>query len=174
MNLLTLTVEAVCVSIPGVRVAKKPVEYATFGAFGLEGDRHAGQSRVHPNGQTVANDRQWSAVSTRDVEAICADLGVSPFTVGAMGENLRLRGMQLADLADGSIISFPSGARLQVSSKNDPCLNAAKELAPVYGDSLRANFVQQALNRRGVLGVVLDQGAVRPGDTVSLSQPETA
>ena len=172
MSSLSLAVEAVCTSMPDVRVAKQPRESITFGALGPEDDRHSGETRIAMNGQTVPNDRQWSAVSTEDVEAICADLGVAPFAFGAMGENLRLRGMQLAGLADGSILSFPSGARLQVSSKNDPCLHAAAELSPAYGGSVKGDFVKQALNRRGVLGLVLDVGVVRPGDSVSVSQPK--
>jgi MOSC domain-containing protein YiiM len=166
-------VEAVCVSVPGVRVAKQPVDEAFIGPHGLVGDRHEAEYRRLRSGGHGPNKRQWSAVSTEEVEAVCADLGVVPFAIGALGENLRLSGLRLADLPDGAELELPSGARLRVEKQNQPCLPAAKELTPVYGDAVGRDFVRQATNRRGVVGSVLEPGLVRPGDIVrvSIAQP---
>ena len=52
---------------------------------------------------------------------LCADLGVDPpFALGALGENLRLSGVTLADVPQGSMLEFPSGAKLEVSGPQRP------------------------------------------------------
>jgi MOSC domain-containing protein YiiM len=104
---------------------------------------------------------------------LCADLGVDPpFALGALGENLRLAGVKLDTIPQGSILELPSGAKLLVSGRNDPCVNAARELAETYGAHLEPHFVKQAFGRRGILGTVLETGVVRPGDTVTILLPD--
>ena len=174
MKTLTATVDAVCISVPGVRVAKAPQEEAFLGPHGFVGDRHEAEFRrtSDGSGQRV-NHRQWSAVSTEEVTELCADMGVDPaFAFGAMGENMRLSGIKLDSVPEGSVIELPSGARLQVSGRNDPCINAAKELSDTYGSQVGQHFVKQAFGRRGILGTVLETGVVRPGDKVTILLPD--
>jgi MOSC domain-containing protein YiiM len=90
-----------------------------------------------------------------------------------MGENLRLAGVHLADVPEGSVLEFESGARLLVSGKNDPCVNAALELSQTYGSVVGQYFVKQAFGRRGILGTVLETGVIRPGDKLTILVPET-
>jgi MOSC domain-containing protein YiiM len=114
-------------------------------------------------------------VSTEEVAELCADMGVDPpFANGALGENLRLSGIHLAEIPEGSVLEFPSGARLRVSGRNDPCVNAAKELSQTYGAVVGQYFVKQAFGRRGILGTVLETGVIRPGDAVTILVPEAA
>jgi len=89
-----------------------------------------------------------------------------------MGENLRLSGIKLADVPEGSVIEMPSGAKLLVSGRNDPCINAARELSATYGSQVGQYFVKQAFGRRGILGTVLETGVVRPGDKVTILLPD--
>ena len=95
MKELMAVVEAVCLSIEGVRVAKAPQDEAFVGPYGFVGDRHEAEFRRTPRSTAIrANHRQWSAVSTIEVEELCADMGVDPpFALGALGENLRLGGI---------------------------------------------------------------------------------
>ncbi|HLF76539.1 MAG TPA: MOSC domain-containing protein [Dehalococcoidia bacterium] len=173
MKTLAATVEAVCLSTPGVRVAKTPQDEAFLGPYGFAGDRHEAEYRLRPySGGHVANKRQWSAVSTGEVEAVCADLGVRPFAIGALGENLRLCGVILADLPAGTALEFPSGARALVSGKNEPCVAAANELMKTYGGHVGIGFVKTAFGRRGILGTVLEPGLIRPRDSVRILVPE--
>jgi MOSC domain-containing protein YiiM len=173
MSQIEAIVEAVCLSTPDARVAKKPQDKASIGEHGFEGDRHASEF-VQMYGRPVANTRQWSAVSAEEVAALCADIGVAPFPAGALGENLRLSGVVLANVPAGSVLELPSGARLAVGGQNDPCVNAARELAQKYGAVVGEYFVRKAFGRRGVVGVVLVPGVVRPGDKVTISVPEDA
>jgi MOSC domain-containing protein YiiM len=170
---LEARVEAVCLSIPGVRVAKAPHDEAFIGPHGLVGDRHEAEFR-QVYGRLVPNQRQWSAVSMEEVESLCADLGVPPFAIGDLGENFRLSGVVLADMPAGSLIEFPSGARLSASGQNVPCFNAAIALARVYGKTLEETFVRSAYGRRGLVGSVLEPGLVRTGDVAQIHLADRA
>ena len=176
MKEFSAVVEAVCLSMPGVRVAKQPRDEAFIGPHGFVGDRHEAEFRESRNGGPPRkNHRQWSAVSSDEVRQLCADLGVDPpFQPGALGENLLLSGVMLQFVPEGSVLAFPSGARLQVSGRNDPCANAAAELSAIYGASIKEAFVKTAFGRRGILGTVLETGVIRPGDKVRILVPDAA
>jgi MOSC domain-containing protein YiiM len=168
-------VDAVCLSVPGTRVAKQPQDEAFVGPHGFVGDRHEAEFRRSPrnHNELRSNHRQWSAVSTEEVAELCADMGVDPpFVDGALGENLRLSGVRLAELPPESVLEFPSGARLRISQRNQPCVPATKELMATYGSVVGQQFVKQAFNRRGVVGTVLSTGEIRPGDEVVVWVPE--
>jgi MOSC domain-containing protein YiiM len=170
---LTAKVEAVCVSVPYSRVYKAPQAEVFMGPHGVVGDRHEAEFRRTQDGGQRPNHRQWSAVSSEEVAELCADMAVDPpFAPGAMGENLRLSGVRLADVPQGAILELPSGARLLVSGRNDPCVNAARELSETYGSVVGQYFVKQAFGRRGILGTVLETGAIRPGDEVKILVPD--
>jgi MOSC domain-containing protein YiiM len=172
---MSVVVEAVCISTPDRRVAKQPRDEAFCGPHGFEGDRHAGITRTSPRtGQTIPNRRQWSAVATDEVEAFCRELGVVPFAFGDMGENIRLRGIDLGSLTAGAVLEFPSGCRLEVSGQNDPCENAAEELSMTYGSAVRSYFVRASFGHRGVVGSVITPGVIRPGDEVVIHAPAPA
>jgi MOSC domain-containing protein YiiM len=174
MKTVIATVDAVCLSQPDVRVAKAPQAEAFLGPHGFVGDRHEAEFRKMSDGTGERpNHRQWSAVSSDEVAQLCADLGVDPpFALGALGENLRLSGVRLADVPQGSILELPSGAKLEVTGRNDPCINAAKELSETYGGEVGKHFVKQAFGRRGILGTVLESGVIRPGDKVTILLPD--
>ncbi|HEX5369768.1 MAG TPA: MOSC domain-containing protein [Dehalococcoidia bacterium] len=169
-------VEAVCLSRPGVRVAKQPCDEAFLGPHGFVGDRHEAEFRANRfGGPPRKNPRQWSAVSSDEVAELCADLGLDrPFQPGALGENLLLSGVQLAFVPEESVIEFPGGARLLVNGRNDPCVNAAAELSQTYGPSIRERFIKTAFGRRGIIGSVLESGVIRPGERVRILVPEPA
>jgi len=174
MKQVKAKVDAVCLSVPGVRVAKEPHAEAFLGPHGFVGDRHEAEFRGSA-GNLSPNHRQWSAVSTEEVAELCAGMGVDPpFADGALGENLRLSGIALADVPDGSELEFPSGARLLVHGRNDPCVNAARELSETYGALVGQYFVKQAFGKRGILGTVLATGVIRAGDEVAVLVPEAA
>ena len=174
MKKLIAMVEAVCLSTPGVRVAKAPQDEAFIGPHGLVGDRHEAEFLRARTGAVFPNHRQWSAVSVEEVTELCFEMGVPVFAAGALGENLRLSGLRLAEVAAGSVLEFPSGARLQVAGQNDPCVNAAAELSRSYGAVVERYFVKCAFGRRGLIGSVLEPGLVRPGDSVAVLVPEPA
>jgi MOSC domain-containing protein YiiM len=171
---VAVKVEAVCLSAPNARVAKTPQIEAYLGPHGFVGDRHEAEFRRSRDGELSANHRQWSAVSSEEVAEICASMGVPAFAPGELGENLRLAGLRLAALPAGSVLEAPSGARLLVSGRNEPCVNAARELSQRYGPVVGREFVKRAHGLRGILGTVLETGVVRAGDELKVMLKEPA
>jgi hypothetical protein len=171
---LTARIEAVCLSVANARVAKAPQDEAYLGPYGFAGDRHEAEFRRSKDGELRANHRQWSAVSSEEVTEICESMGVPAFEPGEMGENLRLAGLRLAEVPAGTVLEAPSGARLLVSGRNDPCVNAARELSQKYGPVVGHDFVKQSYGLRGIVGTVLESGVVRAGDELRVVLTEPA
>lgn len=172
---ISAVVEGLCLSTLEFRVAKQALAEARVGPHGFEGDRHGTEFRRSVRtGQDIPNRRQWSAVSTEEVEDVCKQLGVAPFAIGAMGENLRLAGVRLAEVPEGARLVFPDGCTLAVTGQNDPCENAALELSATYGPSVLRYFVKASYGRRGILGTVDTPGVIRQGDAVRIMLPPSS
>jgi MOSC domain len=167
-------VEAVCLSVSHARVAKAPQDEAYLGPYGFAGDRHEAEFRRSKDGELRPNHRQWSAVSSEEVAEICESMDVPSFAPGEMGENLRLAGLRLADVPAGTVLEAPSGARLLISGRNDPCVTAAQELSQKYGPVVGREFVKQSYGLRGIVGTVLETGVVRAGDELRIVLTEPA
>lgn len=167
-----LTVTALCLGSV-LTVAKHPVPTLTFGAFGVEGDRHAGELLVprygRLKGQTVFNERQWSAVSEEEVAELEQRLGIA-LPPGALGENLRVSGLpRLTKTRPGTRLRLASGAILFVSGPNLPCPRAAQALAKASGHpDVLATFMKEARGRRGLVGWVETPGGVSVGDVAAI------
>lgn len=167
----TLTLVALCAGAAPT-VAKQPVGTLTFDAFGVRGDRHAGEVFVprygRLKGQTVFNERQWSAVSVEDVAELERRLGI-PLPPGALGENLRVSGVsRFSKTRPGTRFRLPSGGVLFVSGENLPCSRAAQVLAQESGQpSITTAFMRAAKGLRGLVGWVEAPGALTVGDVMT-------
>ncbi len=99
-------------SVPDVRVAKAPQDEAFLGPHGFVGDRHEAEFRKIAR-RFRASPQPSPVVRRLDGRSRCSsarDLGVDPpFALGALGENLRLSGVKLADVPEGSVLELPSG-----------------------------------------------------------------
>ncbi|MEM9402334.1 MAG: MOSC domain-containing protein [Pseudomonadota bacterium] len=147
---------------------------------GIVGDRHRGYERTawehgdkQPGGTRRRNERQWSAVSAEELDAIGSALSLaSPPSAADLGANLCLSGIpELSRLPKGSLLTFPSGAVLLVEEFNPPCLDMGQSIASKYrrhdGSAPEDTaFSKAAKLTRGVVGIVDVPGVIRPGDTV--------
>lgn len=142
--------------------------------LGVEGDIHSGETVKHRS--RVARDP--SQPNLRQVHLIHAelhdDLRTKGFDVGPgqMGENVTTRGIDLLGLATGTVLRFgDGGAAVQVTGLRNPCgqLNGLREglmNACVYKDE-----AGQTVRLAGIMGVVLAEGEIRAGDTISIEPP---
>lgn len=158
-------VVAVCLSEQG-GVPKHPQPNIAVGQHGVEGDYHAGPTRIsRRTGQQTPNDRQVSIVAAEALEGIGAELGIT-IAPGGLGENILVRGLgDLGDVPVGAQLAFSGGVHLQVTAQNAPCSNLMVHhpLVP-----------KAALGRRGLLAIVTRTGLVSPGDAVSLVNGDSA
>ncbi len=150
---------------------------------GFVGDKHRGYSRVawqgdvDPAGIVRRNERQWSAVSTEELEVIARRMDLrEPLAASTLGANLCIEGIpSLSQLRRGTRLHFPSGAVLRVEECNPPCVEMGQEIAKAYtthsGDPVVATlFPKHALNLRGVVGVIDVAGLIRSGDRVVVEE----
>lgn len=157
-ELLVGRVVAVCTSPTG-GVPKRPQERIVLGAYGVEGDYHAGPTRLNRHGETEPNRRQVTVVSKEVIAALERELGCS-IPKGGFGENILVEGLDdLAWLAEGDALEFSGGAAIEITGHNNPCANL---------QVWHPGIVKAAYGRRGLLAVVLRTGGVAPGDAVAV------
>lgn len=141
--------------------------------LGVEGDVHAGakvkhRSRVRKN-PDEPNLRQVHLIHTELHEEL-ADQGfdVRP---GEMGENVTTSGVELLGLPTGARLRLGSDAVVEVTGLRNPC-KQLDELAPgLMKAVLDRNGDGELVRKSGVMGVVLRDGEVRPGDPIEVELP---
>lgn len=126
---------------------RQPMTVLTEIAFaeghGIEGDHHAGK---------VTSERQ---VLLMDAETQKA-LGIEP---AVTRENVTTTGLDMNSLKQGHRVRLGESALIEVTGDCPPC-GRMDEAKP----GLRADIK----GRRGVLGKIIANGTVKPGDKISL------
>ncbi|MFD7407132.1 MOSC domain-containing protein [Streptomyces sp. NPDC059866] len=141
--------------------------------LGVEGDVHAGvtvkhRSRVAQD-PTRPNLRQVHLIH----EELFAEVGAAGFKVvpGDLGENITTRGIDLLGLPVGTLLRIGEEAVLEVTGLRNPCLQIDNFqdglLKQVVGRDEAGNIVHKA----GIMSIVKEGGAVRPGDTIEVELP---
>jgi MOSC domain-containing protein YiiM len=141
--------------------------------LGVEGDAHAGITVKHRS--RVAADpvrpnlRQVHLIHAELIDALRArGFDVSP---GGMGENITTRGLALLDLPAGARLRLGCGAVIEITGLRNPCIQL---------DRYRPGLMQATLDRApdgalvrkaGIMAIVLEGGAVAPGDPVEVLLP---
>jgi len=153
----------------------KPAESSIrlLAGLGVEGDAHVGETVKHRS--RVRQDP--SQPNLRQVHLIHAELhdelGDAGFDVspGQMGENVTTRGVDLLGLPTGARLSLGDGAVVEITGLRNPC----KQL-----DGFQFGLMEAVLDRdeegdlirkAGIMGVVVAEGEVRPGDRIRVELP---
>jgi hypothetical protein len=160
----------------------RPVERADMTFEGMAGDGHAGFTRKaggrepwYPRGTEIRSGRQLSILSTEDLAAVAAELGLDAVDPAVIGGNLVISNVpNLSFLPAGTRLFFEGGASAVVEGQNAPCRYAGKALAERHPgrDDLELAFVAAAKRRRGVVASVERPGTVTAGTAVSVKIPE--
>lgn len=165
----------VAVSKSGSHTFSKPNEerIRLLTGLGVEGDAHCGvtvkhRSRVRQD-PTQPNLRQVHLIHSELHE----ELRAQGFAVngGQMGENITTRGIPLLDLATGTKLLIGDSAVVQVTGLRNPCVQLdglqAGLMAAVLDKDAQGNLIRKA----GVMGIVLADGEVKPGDVIRVELP---
>lgn len=170
---MTGTVLSVSVA-RGHGFSKKPQMWIRLVAgLGVDGDAHAGTTVKHRS--RVARDA--SQPNLRQVHLIHAELfdelaakgfKLSPSDIG---ENLLTRGIDLLGLSTGTRLHLGATAVVEVTGLRNPCLQLDR-----FQPGLMAAVLDRApdgglIRKAGVMGIVLADGDVRPGDAISATPP---
>lgn len=148
---------------------------------GIVGDRHRGFERVtwagdkQPEGTRRRNERQWSAMSVEEIDAVSRAMDLAaPLSGGRLGANVCLEGVaELSRLPKGTVLRFPSGAELIVEEYNPPCHDMGKQVAADFRTQAGAapqptDFPKAAKLMRGIVGVVEVPGTISVNDEVEI------
>ena len=141
--------------------------------LGVEGDAHRGVTVQHlsriARDPTQPNLRQVHVIHAElHDELRAAGFHVSP---GQLGENVTTRGVDLLGLPTGARLHLGDSAVIEVTGLRNPCvqLDAIQPglMAAVLGRDQRGKLIRKA----GVMGVVVSDGEIHPGDTVRVELP---
>lgn len=141
--------------------------------YGVEEDAHAGATVQHRS--RVARDP--TQPNLRQVHLIHSELHdelrSAGFEVssGQMGENITTRGLDLLGLPTGARLRLGQTAVVEVTGLRNPChqLEGIQPglMAAVLDRDPDGNVVRKA----GIMGVVVEDGVVYPGDGIALFLP---
>jgi MOSC domain-containing protein YiiM len=141
--------------------------------LGVEDDAHQGVTVKHRS--RVARDP--SQANLRQVHLIHAELhdelgargfGVKP---GEMGENLTTRGLALLALPTGTRLHVGATAVIEVTGLRNPCLQLDGIQPGLMAATLERDARGGLVRKAGIMGIVIESGDVRPGDSIRVELP---
>lgn len=141
--------------------------------LGVEGDAHQGATVKHRSRAARDPDQP----NLRQVHLIHGELHdelrAAGFDIdaGRMGENVTTRGIDLLGLPAGTRLLLGADAVVELTGLRSPCSQLDKLqpglMAACVGRDAAGNVVRKA----GVMGIVVDGGDVRVGDTARVELP---
>jgi MOSC domain-containing protein YiiM len=141
--------------------------------LGVEGDAHQGTTVKHRS--RVRRDP--TQPNLRQVHLIHAelhdDLRAAGFTVapGQMGENVTTRGVDLLGLATGTRLHLGPSAVVEVTGLRNPCAQLDKIEPGLMAATLDRDAQGNLVRKAGIMGIVLAEGEIRPGDPIRIEAP---
>lgn len=141
--------------------------------LGVQDDAHMGSTVRHrwivPRDSKRPNLRQVHLIHGE----LLAELGAAGFviTAGQIGENITTRGIDLPGLPTRARMHLGETAVIEVTGLRNPCYKLDRVqpglMAAVLGRDARGRRVSKS----GIMGIVVEGGAVRPGDPIRVELP---
>jgi MOSC domain-containing protein YiiM len=155
-------------------MSKAPAEIITLTAgFGVEGDAHNGVTVKHRS--RVAKDpnrpnlRQVHLIHIELLDELRgAGFDLAP---GEMGENITTDGIALLNLPSGTRLRLGSAAVVQITGLRNPCTQLDKLRPGLRAATLDRDAQGKLRRKAGVMAIVLEDGDVRPGDSIRAELP---
>lgn len=154
--------------------SKQSVEQVELIAgVGVSGDAHAGPLVQHRSRVAADPDQP----NLRQVHLIASELfdvvaaaghRVAP---GELGENITTQGLELHDLAVGSVIRLGEAALVAVTGLRNPCSQIEAFRPGLLKQVSYRKDGGELVRRAGIMGVVVLGGTVRVGDAIEAQSP---
>lgn len=163
------------VSRSGTHTMVKPNQASVrlLAGLGIEGDAHLGETVKHRSrvkrDPTRPNLRQAHLIHAElHDELRAAGFDVAP---GEMGENVTTRGVDLLGLPAGARLHLGETAVVEVKGLRNPCAQLYKIQPGLMAATLDRDDAGKLIRKAGVMGIVLADGEVRPGDAIRVELP---
>ena len=146
--------------------------------IGVEGDAHAGASVQHLYDKARDPDRPNLRQVHLVESELLQDLNSQGFNIepGQLGENVTTRGLSLVDLGAGTIVQLGPRAVIKITGLREPCVKIDR-LRQGLRRAVTARDRGFSFMKRAVMAVVVADGVVHAGDTISIidaKRPKTA
>lgn len=141
--------------------------------LGVDGDAHMGETVKHRSraakDPTQPNLRQVHLLH----EELFDELRGKNFIVrpGEMGENVTTRGIDLLGLPAGTRLRLGDTALVEVTGLRNPCVQIDRFQQGLMAATLDRDAGGNLIRKAGVMGIVLADGDVRPGDAIIVELP---
>lgn len=140
---------------------------------GVEGDAHCGTTVKHRS-RVAQNPDQPNLRQVHLIHAELFDeLAAKGFTVvpGALGENLTTHGVALLTLPVGTRLQLGATAVVELTGLRNPCAQIEHFQKGLLTAVLDRDSNGNLIRKTGVMGIVLEEGVVRPGDSIQIRLP---
>lgn len=141
--------------------------------LGVIGDAHAGVTVKHRS-RVAADPTQPNLRQVHLIHAELFDeLALQGFHLhpGLIGENVTTRGIDLLGLPRGSLLRLGGEAVVEVTGLRNPCVQLDTIQPGLMRACLGYDAQGQPVRKAGIMGVVRASGAVRLGDTITVTLP---
>ncbi|MCM2429666.1 MOSC domain-containing protein [Streptomyces sp. RKAG337] len=142
--------------------------------LGVEGDAHLGVTVQHRS--RVAQDP--TQPNLRQVHLLHAELFDELRTAGYdiapgdLGENVTTRQLDLLGLPVGARLRLGAAAVVEITGLRNPCLQIEHFRTGLLKEVVFRDEAGELIRRAGIMGIVLSEGEVRPGDPIEVELPE--
>jgi MOSC domain-containing protein YiiM len=92
-------------------------------------------------------------------------------SAGEMGENITTRGVDLLGLPVGTRLLLGDTATIEVTGLRNPCAQLNRIAPGLMGATLDRDAEGNLVRKARLMGVVVSDGEVRPGDAIRVELP---
>ena len=141
--------------------------------LGVAGDGHMGETVKHRSrvrkDPTEPNLRQVHLMHTE----LFDELRAKGFVVrsGELGENVTTSGIDLLALPAGTRLHLGASAVVELPGLRDPCILIDRFQKGLMAATLDRDADGNLIRKAGVMGIVIAEGDVRPGDAIRVETP---
>jgi MOSC domain-containing protein YiiM len=143
--------------------------------LGVAGDGHMGKTVQHRSrvrrDPTQPNLRQVHLMHTE----LFDELRGSGFAIepGDLGENVTTSGIDLLALPTGARLHLGATAIEEITGLRNPCIQLDRFREGLMAATLDRDASGNLIRKAGIMGIVISEGDVQPGDTIGVELPDT-
>ncbi|PIU07736.1 MAG: MOSC domain-containing protein [Methylobacterium sp. CG08_land_8_20_14_0_20_71_15] len=148
-------------------------ELNVIAGLGIEGDAHQGTTVQHRSRVAVnpsqPNLRQVHLIPIETLD----ELRRKGFAVGPadLGENVTTESIDLSALPRGSLLKIGATVVLEITGLRNPCVQIEQFLPGLLKAVVDKGSNGDVILKAGIMTVVREGGAIRPGDPISVELP---
>jgi MOSC domain-containing protein YiiM len=141
--------------------------------LGVAGDAHMGETVKHRSrvrkDPTQPNLRQVHLIHAELFEELRAKgFVVAP---GELGENVTTSGLELLALPAGTRLHLGASAVVEITGLRNPCIQLDQFQKGLMAATLERDAEGNLVRKAGIMGIVLSEGDIRPGDAIRVEMP---